>query len=150
MSRHTEDERRAAAADIAFRHQALKINGGIYARRHGPGLMPVLAGGGAIATRYVGQILWLGSEQEWRLQDARRLAELADEIGRFGAVRPGVAETCQWHADRLRELVRQHAVLARIEAERCLTPAWPAGRERLAGASRRGAWTRLKTRGLGA
>jgi hypothetical protein len=144
MTRYTEDERRAAAADIAFRRRALMVNSGIYARRHSGRLMLVLAGGGAIRARYIGQVAWLGSERDWRPQDARRLAELADEIGRFGALRPDVAEACQWHAERLHELVRQHAVLARLEAERRLAPAWPAGRERPATAPRRGAWIRAK------
>jgi hypothetical protein len=148
MTRHTENERRAAAADIAFRRRALMVNSGIYARRHSGRLMPVLAGGGTIRARFIGQVAWLGSERDWRPQDARRLAELADEIGRFGALRPDVAEACRWHADRLGELVRQHAVLARLEAEHRPFPAWPAGRERPATALRRDAWIRAKVRGL--
>ncbi len=84
MTSPSEDETRAAAADIAFRRRALKVNGGIYARRHAPHLMPVLAGAGMIRSRYIGQIAWLEAEWDWRPEDARRLLDIADEIARLG------------------------------------------------------------------
>lgn len=148
MSSHSEEERRAAATDIAFRRRALKVNGGIYARRHAPRFMPVLVGAGMIRARYIGQIAWLDSERDWRPEDARRLLGIANEIARLGRFQPGVAETCRWHAERLRELVRQHVALARLEARHQPNPAWPIARGRPAASSRRRALVSAATRNL--
>lgn len=121
----TDQTDRAAAADVAFRRRALKVNGGIYARRHAPRLMPLLVGAGLLRARYIAVTDWLGSERDWRPEDARRLAALAEEIVSLGRWRRYNVETCQWHADRLRELVRQHDVLARLETRFRTLPAWP-------------------------
>jgi hypothetical protein len=125
MTDQTNDHR-SAVADVTFRRRALKVNGGIYARRHAPRLMPLLVGTGSFKVRYIAVTDWLGSERDWRLEDARRLAALAEEIVGLGRRRSDSAEVCEWHADRLRELVRQHDVLAQLEATLCPLPAWPA------------------------
>lgn len=140
------EDPRAMTADIAFRRRALKVNCGIYSRRHGPRLLPVLADSRALRACYIGQVAWLGAERDWRPEDARRLSELASDIARFGRLRPAIAEVCQWHADRLRELVRQHAALARLEAEHGPAARWPvaaSGTGRCCGGS-----TRTKRRSL--
>jgi hypothetical protein len=147
MTTHSNDECRAVAADIAFRRRALKVNSGIYARRHAPRLKPLLGGAGTITARYIGQIAWLESERDWRPQDARCLLEIADEIARLGRFQPGIAETCQWHADRLRELVEQHAVLARLEIKHQPGLAWPIARGRPAASPHRRAPVRAMARG---
>ena len=119
------EERRFDEADITFRRSALRTNSGIHARRHGPALLPVLSGAG-IRTRYIAQMAWLGSEAVWRDTDARRIGEIAAEIVRFGRGRePEIAETCEWHAARLRELVSQQAVLRRLEGQQCRPSPWP-------------------------
>lgn len=124
MTDQTNDYR-AAAADVAFRRRALKVNGGIYARRHAPRLMPLLASAGSLRSRYLAVTEWLASERDWRAEDARRLATIAEEIVRLGRRRHDGAEACGWHSDRLRELVRQHDVLTQLEAKLCPLPAWP-------------------------
>jgi hypothetical protein len=124
MKIDTKDQR-AMAAEVAFRQRALGANRRIYARRHGPSLMSLLAGAGGLRARYIGQLASLEAETVWGADHARRLAELADEIDRYGCLRPEIAETCAWHADRLRELVRQHAVLAQLEKAHRLHAAWP-------------------------
>jgi hypothetical protein len=125
MTDHTDDHR-SAVADITFRRRALKVNGGIYARRHAPRLKPLLIGAGPLRARYIAVTEWLGSERDWRPEDARRLAAMAEEIDRLGLRCRDGAEACDWHANRLRELVRQHDVLAKLEAGLCPLPAWPA------------------------
>jgi hypothetical protein len=137
------DDRRCDRTEIVFRRRALQTNCGIHARRNGPALLSVLSGAG-IRARYIAQMEWLGSEADWREADARRIGELAAEIRRFGHNRaPAIAETCDWHAARLRELVSQHAVLRQLESRQCSTSLWPeagmgkAGRRRSAGKSGR-------------
>lgn len=122
---HQTDDHRAAAADIAFRRRALRVNAAIYARRYGHHLMPLLEGLAPLRMRYVAITDWMQGGRDWCPEDARRLSTLAEEILALGRRRVEVAETCEWHADRLRELVRQHDVLARLEARLCPRPAWP-------------------------
>jgi hypothetical protein len=122
---HQTDDHRAAAADIAFRRRALRVNAAIYARRHGHHLMPLLEGLVPLRTRFVAVTDWMETERDWRPEDARRLSPLADEIHALGRRRVEVAEIGEWHADRLRELVRQHDVLARLEARLRPVPARP-------------------------
>ena len=145
MTIYLEDPR-AAAADIVFRRRALKVNSGIYARRHAPRLLPLLAGSGVLRARHIGQVAWLEAEHDWRAEDARRVSELAGDVVRFGNLRPALAQDCQWHADRLRELVRQHAALARLEAAHRPVAAWSAADP--GKARRRGRSTRQKARGF--
>jgi hypothetical protein len=122
---HIKTDRSADPADIAFRQRALQTNSAIYARRHGPLLLPVLSGAG-IRARYGATTEWLGSETSWSDADARRVGAVAAEIRRFGRSRPPeIAELCNWHADRLCELVNQHAALRRLEASRHTTSTWP-------------------------
>jgi hypothetical protein len=138
MKDHDHDEFRCDRAEIAFRRRALHTNCGIHARRNGPALLPVLSGDG-IRARYIAQMAWLGSEADWREVNARRVGALAAEIVRFGRDRePEIAETCAWHAARLRELVGQHAALCRLEAAQGPASPWPAARtSRRRGASGR-------------
>jgi hypothetical protein len=136
------------AADVVFRRRALRVNSAIYARRCGPRLPPVLAGAGAMRARHLAMVAWLESGRNRRPEDARRVVGLAADIARLGRLRPGVAEDCEWHAARLRELVRQHAVVAQLEAEQRPGPAWPAARERSVAKARRGAPSRAKPRRL--
>lgn len=91
----------------------------------------------ALCARYAGATAWLASERDWRPEDARRLAAVAEEVARLGRTRRDAAERCQWHADRLRELVRQHAVLVGLEAKHLPCPAWPVARDRLRAGARR-------------
>ena len=146
MTIHFEDPR-AAAADIAYRRRALKTNAGIYARRHRPRLLPLLSDSNALRTAYIRQMDWLGSEHDWRPDDARRISALASDISRFGNLRPpAAAEECQWHADRLRELVRQHGTLAQLEREYRPAATWTiAARSK---GRRRGGPPRQKVRGF--
>jgi hypothetical protein len=121
---HIENDRSPDPADIAFRRRALQTNSAIYARRSGPLLLPVLSGTG-IRTRYCATTEWLGSETFWSDADARRVGALAAEVRRFGHGRaPEIAERCDWHADRLSELVNQHAALRRLETGRCAASPW--------------------------
>lgn len=100
------------------------MNSAIYARRHGPGLLPLLTGVGVLRVRYIAELARLESEKGWSLADARRLADIAQDIARLGRLRPQIAETCGWHSDRLRELVRQHAAIAQLENVRRPVLAW--------------------------
>ena len=119
------DDHRAVAADVTFRRRALKVNSGIYSRSHAPRLMPLLVGAAPLRTRYIAVTEWLGSERDWRPENARRLATIAEEIVRLGLRRCDSAEAFEWHADRLRELVRQHTELVRLELKLRPLPAWP-------------------------
>ena len=77
--------------------------------------LPLLTGTSALRARYIAELARLESEKSWDLADARRLADIAQDIARLGQLRPQIAETCGWHADRLRELVRQHAAIVQLE-----------------------------------
>jgi hypothetical protein len=133
---HIENDRSPDPADIAFRRRALQTNSAIYARR-GPLLLPVLSGTG-IRTRYCATTEWLSSEPSWSDADARRVGALAAEIRRFGrGSAPEIAELCDWHADRLCELVNQHAALRRLEAGRCAASPWQKAVPRRPGSRRR-------------
>jgi hypothetical protein len=122
---HIKIDQSADLADIAFRQRALQNNSAIYARRNGPLLLPVLSGAG-ITARYGATMEWLNSEPSWGDADARRVGALAAEIRRFGRSRaPEIAERCDWHADRLCELVNQHAALRRLESSRRTASYWP-------------------------
>jgi hypothetical protein len=123
MTHLSEDARPAAAADIAYRRRALKVNGGIYGRRHGPELLPLLAGS-TIRGRFAAAVEWLASEPHWAAADARRISGLSAEIGRFGRLRPQIAEVCDWHAARLAELVSQYRAVALLEAKHCRGSRW--------------------------
>lgn len=138
MPDQTRNDRCATAADIAFRRRALKVNCGIYARRHALDLASALVGTGALRDRYTAAIAWFDSEQDWRAEDAKRIAAIAEEIARLGRRSPDVAETCCWHADRLREFVGQHAALARLQADHRASPAWPVDAARRRAPARRG------------
>jgi hypothetical protein len=139
------DERRCERMEIVFRRRALQTNSGIYARRYGPDFLSVLSCAGFRA-RYIAQMGWLGSEADWREADAVRIRELAGEIARFGRTRePAIAESCDWHAARLRELVSQHAALRQIETRQRSTSPWPhAGREKAACSKRAGRASRRR------
>ena len=102
------------AADLAFRRRALTVNCNIYALRHAPRFVPLLTRG--MRGRYVARVATLGTERACTQEDSRRVAALADEIDALGSQRPRIAETCRWHAARLRELVGQHAAIVRLEA----------------------------------
>jgi hypothetical protein len=131
------DERRCDRTEIVFRRRALQTNCGIHARRNGPALLSVLSGAG-IRARYIAQMEWLSSEADWREADARRIGELAAEIRRFGRNQaPAIAQTCDWHAARLRELVSQHIVLRQIEAQQRSASSWPVVSTRRSGPRRK-------------
>jgi hypothetical protein len=124
MDTHIKDQRQAAL-EIAYRRRALRVNSAIYARRHGPGFLPLLTGGGVLRARYIAELARLESEKGWCLADARWLADIAQDIASFGRLRQEISEACGWHADRLRELVRQHAAIAQLENVHRPLLVWP-------------------------